>query len=75
MTRPQVVEAAPNATTPITSAAVRIVDVDMSINSMILFMLKWAIASVPALIILGIIGFMIAAGPSVLVAGLGISRP
>jgi hypothetical protein len=35
---------------------VRVVDVSMRFESMIVFMLKWAIASIPAMIILSIVG-------------------
>lgn len=34
---------------------VKIVDMEMSFGNMIVFMVKWAIASIPALIILGVI--------------------
>jgi hypothetical protein len=42
-------------------SAVRIVDIDMPIGSMIVFMLKWAIASIPALLILGFAGAILVA--------------
>jgi hypothetical protein len=35
---------------------VRVVDINMPIGSMVAFMLKWAIASIPALIILSFAG-------------------
>ncbi|WJN60935.1 hypothetical protein [Pseudomonas sp. SO81] len=38
-----------------------IMDLNMSFNSMVWFMVKWAIASIPALIILFIIGVMLVA--------------
>ena len=34
-------------------------DFEMSFGSMVVFMLKWAVAAVPALIILGAVGFAI----------------
>jgi hypothetical protein len=40
---------------------VTVVDVQMPFGSMVVFILKWTLASIPALIILGIIGFGIAA--------------
>jgi hypothetical protein len=39
--------------------AVRVVDIDMPMGSMISFMLKWAIASIPALIILSFAGALL----------------
>jgi hypothetical protein len=36
-------------------------DVDMPIGSMCLFMVKWAVASIPAVIILSIMGVLAAA--------------
>lgn len=38
-----------------------VLDVNMSFNSMVVFMIKWAIAAIPALIILSVIGFFVAA--------------
>ena len=40
------------------SDEVRIVAVDMPFRSMVVFMVKWALAAIPALIILLIIGFV-----------------
>jgi hypothetical protein len=40
---------------------VRIVDVSMPFGSMVVFMLKWAIASIPATIILAVIFIVVAA--------------
>lgn len=40
-------------------SSVRIVDVDMPFGSMVKFMVKWAIAAIPALIILMIIGALV----------------
>ena len=40
-------------------APVRIIDVKMPFGSMVIFMVKWAIAAIPALIILAIIGAML----------------
>ncbi|WP_156115018.1 hypothetical protein [Pseudomonas sp. ML96] len=36
-----------------------VVDLHMSFNSMVWFMVKWAIAAIPAMIILAVIGFLI----------------
>lgn len=38
---------------------VTIVDIKMRFGSMVLFMVKWAIAAIPALIILGIAGSLV----------------
>ena len=38
---------------------VRVVDIDMPIGWMVAFMLKWAIASIPALIILSFAGLFL----------------
>lgn len=46
-----------------------VLDVNMSFNSMVWFMIKWALASIPALIILFLIGFALVA----LVGGFGAS--
>ncbi|MBV5342991.1 hypothetical protein JZU68_05080 [bacterium] len=40
---------------------VRITDVDMPFMSMVVFMVKWAIAAIPAMIILAISGSIVAA--------------
>jgi len=45
-------------------------DIKMSFGSMVIFMVKWSIASIPAMIILGIIGFIIAAIFGGMIAGL-----
>lgn len=37
-------------------ASVRVTDINMPFMSMVVFMIKWAIASIPAMIILGIAG-------------------
>lgn len=42
-------------------AAVRIVDVDMPFWSMVSFMVKWAIATIPALVLLFLAGAVIVA--------------
>ncbi|MDK9706585.1 MAG: hypothetical protein OEL83_06000 [Desulforhopalus sp.] len=36
--------------------SVRVTDINMPFMSMVVFMIKWAIASIPAMIILGIAG-------------------
>jgi hypothetical protein len=40
---------------------VRVVDIDMPIGSMVVFMIKWAIASIPALLILTFAGMFLIA--------------
>jgi len=47
-----------------------ITDIDMSFSSMIVFMVKWAFASIPAFIIIAIIVFAISAILSAVVGGL-----
>ena len=37
-----------------------VLDVNMSFGSMIIFMIKWALAAIPALLILSLIGFFLA---------------
>ena len=39
---------------------VRVTDINMPFLSMVIFMIKWAIASIPAMIILGIAGAVMA---------------
>jgi hypothetical protein len=41
-------------------APVRIIDIKMPFGSMVVFMVKWAIAAIPALIILATIGALLA---------------
>ena len=41
------------------SQRVKVVDFDMGFGSMVIFMVKWAIASIPAIIILTLIGLLI----------------
>lgn len=38
---------------------VTVVDFDMPFGSMVMVMTKWALATIPALLILGLIGFMV----------------
>jgi predicted nucleic acid-binding Zn-ribbon protein len=38
-----------------------VLDVSMSFGSMVIFMIKWALAAIPALLILGLIGFFVMA--------------
>lgn len=45
-------------TTAVTSR-VTIVDVDLPMRSIVWLMVKWAIAAVPALLILSVIGFVV----------------
>lgn len=40
--------------------AVVVTDIHMPFSSMVAFMVKWAIASIPALLILTVIGFFVA---------------
>ncbi len=44
--------------TSYTTGNVKIIDIDMPFWSMVNFMIKWAIASIPAFILLGIIGMI-----------------
>lgn len=37
-----------------------VLDVNMSFGSMVIFMIKWALAAIPALLILSVIGFILA---------------
>jgi len=37
-----------------------VLDVNMSFGSMVIFMIKWALAAIPALLILSLIGFFLA---------------
>jgi uncharacterized membrane protein YvbJ len=43
------------------SPPVRITDIDMPFGSMVAFMVKWAIASIPAFVILFVLGLLVAA--------------
>jgi hypothetical protein len=48
---------------PLTSTGrteVTVVDVQMPFGSMVVFMVKWAIATIPALIILGLVAMVVA---------------
>jgi hypothetical protein len=49
--------ATPSAARTVT--LVTVTDVDMPMSSMVRFMVRWAIASIPALIILAVIGLLI----------------
>jgi len=51
-----------------TTDAVRVVDVDMPFGSMVRFMVKWTIASIPALIILAVLAALLLVGLAPLVA-------
>lgn len=48
----------PTTSTPSSSQKVVVTDIEMPFGSMVSFMVKWAIASIPALIILTIIGLI-----------------
>jgi hypothetical protein len=54
------------------SQPVRVTDIDMSFGQMVWFMVKWAIASIPAAIVLGIIFTLFAVIISVLLMALGL---
>jgi hypothetical protein len=45
--------------TPQEPASVRIIDIKMPFGSLVVFMVKWTIAAIPALIILAIIGALL----------------
>lgn len=49
-----------NATTA-GGTEVIVVDIQMPFGSMVVFILKWTLASIPAIIILALIGFAVAA--------------
>lgn len=49
---------------------VTVVDINMSFGSMVVFMIKWAIASIPALIILGIMLAIVSAILSGILGGI-----
>jgi hypothetical protein len=57
-------------TKPSAPIRVHIIDIDMPFGSMVTFILKWTIASIPALLILMVLGFMISAMFAGLFAGL-----
>jgi hypothetical protein len=50
-----------SSTPPPEPSSVRIVDVNMPFGSMVGFMVKWAIAAIPAIIILAVLGFVLTA--------------
>jgi uncharacterized membrane-anchored protein YitT (DUF2179 family) len=56
------------------SAPVRITDIKMPFGSMVVFMVKWAIAAIPAIIILAIVGAVVSAVFGGLIAGMGHSH-
>ena len=62
-----------NASPPHEPAPVRIVDIKMPFGSMVVFMVKWAIAAIPALIILAVVGVLAAGILSGMIIG-GSSR-
>ena len=45
---------------PVTATRVSVIDVDMPFGSMVKFMIKWALAAIPAVIILFIVGAILA---------------
>lgn len=52
--------AATRAAENVNLVRVRVVDIEMSFGSMVVFMVKGALAAIPALLILGILGFFCA---------------
>jgi hypothetical protein len=58
-----------------TGQPVVVTDIDMPFGSMVGFMVKWAIASIPAFLILGALGFVLALLIGGLLAALGMSLP
>jgi len=50
-----------------------VTDVSMSFGSMIVFMIKWALASVPAMLILSIIGGVVGVLFFAMIAALGLA--
>ena len=57
--------------TPLEPTSVRIIDIKMPFGSMVMFMVKWAIAAIPALIILALLGAFVAAFLGALFSGGG----
>lgn len=55
-------------------AAVRVVDLDIPFGSMVWLILKWVVASIPALIVLALIGAALGGVFAALMAGVGLSR-
>ncbi|TFG44636.1 MAG: hypothetical protein E4H41_07235 [Gemmatimonadales bacterium] len=55
------------------ASRVTVVDIEMPFGSMVGFMVKWTIASIPAIIILFLIGVVIAVIMGGLLASLGIA--
>lgn len=45
---------------PIQQSGVRVVDIEMPFGSMVTFMVKWALASIPAFLILALFGTAVA---------------
>jgi hypothetical protein len=62
--------ASPTRTEPEAPVSVIVRDVEMSFGSMVVFIIKWTLASIPALIILFVVGMMLAAIFGGLFAGL-----
>ncbi len=54
------------------ASRVTVVDIEMPFGSMVAFMVKWTIASIPAIIILFLIGAMIAVFLGGALASLGV---
>ena len=55
---------------PPAPSRVAVVDINMPFGSMVGFMIKWALAAIPAFLILAVIGFLLSALFAGLVAGL-----
>ena len=49
-----------------------VTDISMDFRSMVIFMVKWAIAAIPAFIILGAIFFLLILGFSLIIGGVAI---
>jgi hypothetical protein len=54
-------------------AEVSVVDVSMPFGSMVTFMVKWALASIPAFMLLAALGFALFVGFGFLLAMIGLS--
>lgn len=52
-----------------TPARVTVVDIDMPFGSMFIFMLKWAFAAIPAMMVLAVLGFFVSAVFAALMVG------
>lgn len=55
------------------STPVKVTDIDMKFTSMVLFMVKWSIASIPAFLILSVIGATVVTTFTLLLVALGVA--